>query len=282
MTDNDLLTQWHASLELDVATGRIAIDTSNTYRQGMRKLVEWKSKTCQADSFWHRNTIIQWVAYLQEDGKARKTIAIWLTGARTFLSWAVSQELLNSNPTTGIKIGSVVKRNLAVEALTSDEVFRLVSVPSLTQREKAMVWLMLYSGARGDNLQQANIEDLEIDETCCILKTSRKGESAKSEMVVVTNQAAVAVIREYISQCGRKSGALFVTEKTYNGEPRRISRPTFRADIKNAFRSAGIDENRVKTVQSLRQTAAMVSLVEMPSFSEVRRTLECRGLFAKD
>ena len=74
------IAEWHAHLDLQVRAGQMAKDTATTYRQGMRKLTEWASQ----QEGWNRTLILEWVAALKAEGKAVKTVSIWLTGARCF------------------------------------------------------------------------------------------------------------------------------------------------------------------------------------------------------
>lgn len=97
------VAEWHAHLDLQVRAGQMAKDTATTYRQGMRKLTEWAS---QQES-WNRTLILEWVAALKAEGKAVKTISIWLTGARNFFQWMLSEGRITVDPTAGVKVGGI-------------------------------------------------------------------------------------------------------------------------------------------------------------------------------
>ena len=117
------VAEWHAHLDLQVRAGQMAKDTATTYRQGMRKLTEWAS---QQES-WNRTLILEWVAALKAEGKAVKTVSIWLTGARAFFQWMLSEGRIQVDPTAGVKVGSIGtpggrKRR---EQLTEAEIIKL-------------------------------------------------------------------------------------------------------------------------------------------------------------
>ncbi len=97
------VAEWHAHLDLQVRAGQMAKDTATTYRHGMRKLTEWAS---QQES-WNRTLILEWVAALKAEGKAVKTISIWLTGARNFFQWMLSEGRITVDPTAGVKVGGI-------------------------------------------------------------------------------------------------------------------------------------------------------------------------------
>lgn len=97
------IAEWHAYLDLQVRAGQMAKDTATTYRQGMRKLTEWAS---QQES-WNRTLILEWVAALKAEGNAVKTVSIWLTGARCFFQWMLSEGRIHVDPTAGVRVGSI-------------------------------------------------------------------------------------------------------------------------------------------------------------------------------
>lgn len=117
------VAEWHAHLDLQVRAGQMAKDTATTYRQGMRKLTEWAS---QQES-WDRRLILEWIAALKAEGKAVKTISIWLTGARAFFQWMLSEGRIQIDPTAGVKAGNVNKPGgrKRREILTQSEIVKL-------------------------------------------------------------------------------------------------------------------------------------------------------------
>ena len=117
------VAEWHAHLNLQVRAGQMAKDTATTYRQGMRKLVEWAS---QQES-WNRTLILEWVAALKAEGKAVKTVSIWLTGARCFFQWMLSEGRIQADPTAGVKAGKSFQAGgrKRREELTQSEIVKL-------------------------------------------------------------------------------------------------------------------------------------------------------------
>ena len=71
-------------------------------------------------------------------------------------------------------------------------------------------------------------------------------------------------------------GALFVTKRSK--KPRRISRQTLRANIKKAFKKAGILGDGVKTVHSLRHKAARAMIEGGADIRNVQKTLRHNSL----
>jgi len=251
------VAEWHAHLDLQVRAGQMAKDTATTYRQGMRKLTEWAS---QQES-WNRTLILEWVAALKAEGKAVKTVSIWLTGARSFFQWMLSEGRIVVDPTAGVRAGKSSGNRHKRERLTDEEVAKLMKLASLSNRERALIWLMLYTGARGIELQRANIEDLRTGEgNDLLLFIQGKGASEKDRPLIIAAKPAREMLRVYLAELAERKhtkGAMFVTER---GKMRRISRQTLRAGVKAAFKKIGIDVNNLKTVHSLRHTAARKAL----------------------
>lgn len=254
------IAEWHAHLDLQVRAGQMARDTATTYRQGMRKLTEWASQ----QENWNRTLILEWVAALKAEGKAVKTVSIWLTGARCFFQWMLSEGRIVVDPTAGVRAGKNSGKRHKRERLTDEEVAKLMKMASLSNRERALIWLMLYTGARGIELQRANIEDLKTGEgNDLLLYVQGKGRDEKDEPLVIAAKPAREAIRAYLAELAERKhtkGPMFVTERNFEGKPRRISRSTLRADIKGAFKRAGINVDRMKTVHSLRHSAARKAL----------------------
>ena len=260
----DRVAEWHLHLELEAKAGQMASDTTRTYKQGLRKLLEWKTPGDQPDIKTQRAWILEWIAVLKAEGKALKTIDLWLTGIRSYFRWMILEGHMQSDPTYKVRAGKHINGRHKRDRITDEEVECLSNLASLSKRDKAMIWLMLYTGARGIELHRANIEDLRSGEgNDLLLFVQGKGRQEKDEPLVIAGKPARVAIREYLAELAERKhtkGAMFVTERNFDGKPRRISRQTLRADIKAAFKRAGINVDRMKTVHSLRHSAARKAL----------------------
>jgi len=150
--------QWLSALSLDVASGQISKDTADTYKTAMRRFEEWARGRYAIGGELSNDAIKQWVAALRDEKRSVKTISTWLTGVRAFFRWMIAQKLILADPTAGIKAGTQIngdrkrhKRN----ALTPEEVGRLLNLASLSKRDRALIYLMLYTGARGIEMHRS-------------------------------------------------------------------------------------------------------------------------------
>lgn len=273
----DHVSEWHDYLDLEAKAGQFSEDTVRSYKQGLRKLLEWKSPAEQVGIKAQRGWLLEWIAALKAEGKALKTIDLWLTGVRSYFRWMILEDYIQVDPAYKVKAGKHINGRHKRDRITDEEVERLSNLTSLSKREKAMIWLMLYTGARGIELHRANIEDLRSgDGNDMLLFVQGKGRQEKDEPLVIAGKPARAAIREYLAELAERkhtSGPMFVTEKNFDGKPRRISRQTLRADIKNAFKRAGINVNRMKTVHSLRHSAARKALEGGANVRNVQKML---------
>jgi integrase/recombinase XerD len=272
------IQRWHAALDLDVASGQITKDTANTYKSAMRRLEAWAKDRYAIGGELGDDAIKEWLAWLRKDGRSVKTISVWLTGVRVFFIWMVKQKHILSDPTAGIKAGRRIngeRRRHKREALSPEEVERLLNLASLSQRDRALIYLMLYTGARGIEMHRANIEDISTIGQDMVIYVQGKGQD-ETEPLVIAGKPARDALMDYLAElaaAGHKSGALFATKRKYNGVRRHISRRLLRQLVKEAMERAGIVNDYKKTVHSLRHTAATTALANGADIRQVQKML---------
>src|SRR5688572_10037022 len=101
----NLVHMWHDHLQSEVRGDQMADDTARTYKIGARKFLQWCQKQGIEIAAVNRRVVLNWMASARDAGKAVKTIGVWLTGTRNFFLWCISEELLPSDPTAGLKVG---------------------------------------------------------------------------------------------------------------------------------------------------------------------------------
>jgi site-specific recombinase XerD len=259
----DLVLEWHAHLDREVTAAQMSADTAATYRRGLARFQEWGQGQLTAGAQPDRRAVLEWVADLRARKLAVKTIAIWLTGARAFFQWAVSEGYIGADPTAGVKAGKRLNTKRHVrERLSDEEVGRLLSLASLSKRDRALIWLALFTAARSVELWRADIEDIRDTPDGMLFYVQGKGRSEKDEPLVIAAKVARDALRDYraeLAEHGHVSGPLFIGERRRGGQYERIARRTLRLIVKATFRKAGIIEPR-KTAHSIRHTALSSSL----------------------
>lgn len=258
----DPVSLWHESLALDVRTGAISADTAAAYTRGMKHFLAWGRERQHDTGTVTRNAIKEWVADLRANGKSVATISLWLSSVRAFFQWAISEGLYTVDPTTGIKAGkrAGVNRGHKRDTLTDNEMMRVLSLPDLSKRDKAILHLFAFTAARGIELQRAQLSDLSTRGEYLSLNVQGKGRSEADEFLIVTDADAETALRDWLVERGTADGALFTAR--YRGETHALSRRQLRGIVKQAFRRAGVVETakRPKTTHSLRHTALTAAL----------------------
>lgn len=260
----NLVAEWENHLSLLANTEEISADTAAIYKRGVAKFRAWLEERSPGVEGVQEQVVREWVAAMKEKGWTVSTRQVMLASLRSFCAWLKVQGIVGTDPTAGIKAGkqSRAKRHKR-DRLTDEQAGNLLKLASLSARDRALVWLMLYTAARSVELYRARIEDLREEEGDLVLYVQGKGrgEDDKEPLYIAAPEAQQAV-REYLAELaerGHRIGALFTTERTFEGKPRGISRRTLRWIVKQALRKAGIDEASI-TTHSLRHTAITSAL----------------------
>jgi len=247
----DLVEAWHAALNLDVEAGQIARATADTYKRGLAKFREWGQANPERAN---DHAVKEWLASLRSAGASQNAISIWFAGVRAFFRWAVSEKHLAADPTAGVKRG---KRTGTAQAhkrdlLTDDEMLRVLG-GELSRRDRALVHLLAYTGARGVELYRADVEDLRTEAGELVLFVQGKGRLEKDERVVIAHPDAKDAIYSYLAERGASSGPLFISESNRTAGERLSSR-SMREIVRDILDSAGVT-SRNKTTHSFRHSA---------------------------
>jgi integrase/recombinase XerD len=249
--------QWSVYLAREVRAGQMSAATAATYRRGLRRFMDWGDGNPAAAT---DGAIKEWLAYLRTEKNSRgeqntqNAISVWFAGVRSFFAWAVSERLFTADPTQGIKRGKRTgtaqrhKRDL----LTDDEMIRILN-SSLSVRDRALVHLLAYTGARGVELNRANIEDIQTEGGELVLSVQGKGRIEKDERVVIAHPDAKDAIYAYLAERKVSKGPLFVSESNRSDGERLTSR-AMRHIVKKVLTDAGITSAN-KTTHSFRHSA---------------------------
>ena len=259
-------SEWHQALELDVRAGQLSQATADTYKRGVRKFREWAAADAERAS---DQAIKGWLADLRDRGVSQNAIAVWFAGVRAFFAWAVSERKLAADPTQGVKRGKRAGTTKAHkrEMLTDDEMIRVLS-SELSKRDRALVHLLAYTGARGVEMHRADIEDLRTDSGELVLHVQGKGRLEKDERIVIAHQDAKDAVYAYLAERGANKGPLFVSESN-RSEGERLSQRAMRGIVRAILDGAGIT-SRAKSTHSFRHSAVTSAIRNGASLLEAQ------------
>lgn len=242
---------WFDCLAADVEAGELAADTAATYKRGLGKFIAWGAADPERAN---DGAVKAWLAALRAGGASQNSIAAWFAGVRAFFAWAVSERHIPADPTQGVKRGrrKGTAKTHKRELLTDDEMIRILNI-DLSRRDRALIHLLAYTGARGIELHRADIEDLRTEGGELVLFVQGKGKDEKDEKVVIAHPDARDAIYNYLAERKTDQGPLFASEanRTAGG---RLSRRALRAIVRGILDNAGITSRR-KTCHSFRHSA---------------------------
>lgn len=253
-----LLTEWQADLERRAAAGELAEATVQTYRRGMARFLAWTS--AQNLERIGPQAIREWKAALLREGHKPQGVNTFYCGVRSFFHWAVAERGLAYDPTAGVGGASrqAQNRKHKREALTDDEVLRVLAQPDGAtvegKRDRAMLHIMAYTGARSVEVQRAVIGDLQTGDRLR-LRVQGKGRAEADEALYLVNPALLDALYAWLAVHPRGADVrapLFCGLGNRNpGGP--LTMKTIRRLVKTYYKSAGVVDPR-KTTHSLRHS----------------------------
>ena len=148
-----------------------------------------------------RETIVDYLAALRDEGKATATIARRLAALRAYFQYLVQHRLLSEDPTASVATPKLERRLPRV--LTVSEVERILSEPDPLQpaglRDRAMLEVLYATGIRVSELCSLKIEDVDLVEAA-LRCSGRKGKERR----IPIGSAAVRSLEAYLRQ-GRRA-----------------------------------------------------------------------------
>ena len=188
-----------------------------------------------------RQEMLSYLLNLKERNYAATTIARKVAAAKSFFSFMVAEDKLQSNPTENVGSPSVGRP--LPRPISYSQVQRLLEQPTKlsapeAKRDSAMLKLLYASGMRVSELVSLNLGDVDTegDFVRCF------GKGHKERLIPIARQAALAVA-EYVKEARPRLArsddekALFLNRR---GE--RLTRQGFWQILKGYAKSAELDE----------------------------------------
>lgn len=165
----------------------------------------------------------------------------------TFFGWLHAEGYISSNPVPrgGMRMPEIENIHLTAE----EEV--LVRDACVTAKEAAMIDFLLSTGVRVGELEAMDISDIDFNHGTVTFQ-GEKG--SRRFRTVILDAASKRHLEDYISTRTDCNPALFVTDRTYNGYPKRMARDGIEKLCKNVGKRAGLQKSL--TVHVFRRTFA--------------------------
>lgn len=200
----------------------------------------------------NRNTILNYLAALQNKGRAVSTISRNLAAIKSFYQYLVKERYLDKDPAANLESPKLEKKLPKILSIT--EVEELLKQPNsflpAGLRDKAMLELLYATGIRVSELISLNISDVNLD--MGYIKCYGTG---SKERIVPLGSIAAKCVQEYMTKGRAKlirtydESALFV-----NHHGNRLTRQGFWKIIKKYAQEANI--TREITPHTLRHSFA--------------------------
>lgn len=270
---NELIREFLESIEA-------AEGTKTAYRKSLGYWTVWSIKSnrdlhnpVKADLLGYKTDLIN-------SNLSAATIDSYLIAVRKFLSWLHDMEYIDYNPSEGIRWQRDKRGIFIKQALTLDEVERLLAVHNLdtavSKRNYALIDLMVFTGLRCIETTRLNVGDIKEAANRWHLQVWRKGTNQRAGVISVPYDR-IRPIRDYWKYRENLSDdqPVFVNHSPCSRNT-RLTPTTISRIVKESLRMIGLDSNKY-TAHSLRHTAATLAYFAGSEYFEIGNMLGHRS-----
>lgn len=244
--------------------------TIKGYAVCIRSFVRWMNDTGVRTP--NRADIMQYKLFLSDHHYSAGTQRQYLRAVKHFFKWTAAEGLF-PNIADNIKGAKVKQDNTRKDPFTEAEIIQVInSIDTATvtgKRDKAVILLAVTCGLRIIEMQRADIGDIVMKSGERVIYIQGKGHDEKDDYKKIVPEVWQA-ISDYLKTrpgAGKKDPLFASTSNRSKGK--RIAEPTFSTMIKEIFRRAGFDSNRL-TAHSLRHTSVTMLLKSGASLQEAQ------------
>lgn len=151
---------------------------------------------------------------------------------KSFFGWVRDEGYITVNPARKLKEPKQPK--LIPKAIGEDDL-EMIRESCTVPRERALIEFLYSTGCRIGEVYGLDHADIHWDTRSIIVY----GKGSKEREVYFTRKAAIW-LKRYVDERKDDNPALFVSERKYNGQPRRLSISQLRAVVKGVARRAKI------------------------------------------
>lgn len=248
-------------------------NTADAYSRDVQRFLDWLGEDKLAEL--EPEDVLNYVAYLRDDGLEASSINRKLSSIRAFLRWAVLTKRARPEVFSAAQAVRGVKAPKRLpRPLTPAEVEKLLAQPNLTTlagaRDFAFINFLLATGVRLAEAIALNVEDLQFDEDGGQVVVWGKG--SKERPVFFDVEAASALVYYLGLRGNPQGGPLFTNE---HGD--RISHRWMQRALKAYGDAVGIEVHphklrRTFAVDALNATRDIKSVSALLGHEDIRTT----------
>jgi integrase/recombinase XerD len=175
----------------------LAANTVVAYKRDLGKFAAFAEKRSLAVEELTRDRVVDFLSELYRQGLDSRSVARHLVSVRNLFRFALSEEVLTSDPTLNLESPKV--RKSLPTYLRMEEVDRLLSQPDPSTRnglrDRAIIEVLYSTGLRVSELADLKVSDVERRMGC--LRCVGKGDK---ERLVPVGRKALAAVQEYLEK----------------------------------------------------------------------------------
>ncbi|KUP07685.1 recombinase XerD [Bacillus coahuilensis m2-6] len=221
----------------------LSSNTLVSYERDLKSYCNHLKNTEQIEDLNHvvRGNIIEFLAFLKDQGKSSKTIARHIASIRSFHQFLLREKITDHDPTVHIDTPKA-ERSLP-KVLSLDEVETLLDSPNLQKpsgiRDKAMLEILYATGIRVSELIELNLEDVHL--TMGFVRCIGKG---NKERIIPLGNHAITILKEYLEKARPKlRSSKYRTDALFlNHHGNRLTRQGFWKILKGLATKANIQK----------------------------------------
>lgn len=255
----------------------LSANTLESYKRDIKQYINYLTENNIKNlAITTKTTIITYLIYLQNKGKATSTISRNIASIRCFYQFLLMNNQVTKDPTSNLESPKTEKK--APSILTLTEIDTLLNQPEATStkgiRDKAMLELLYATGIRVSELISLTIDDLNLEMGYIRCTTGSK------ERVVPFGSVALQALKDYIEEHRKylvKTKSEIILFLNCQGKP--LTRQGFWKIIKSYTKKANIE--KTITPHTLRHSFAthliqngadLKSVQEMLGHSDISTT----------
>jgi len=225
-----------------INVGHLAALAANAYKTELEKFQSFLNKQDERKAIWaaDKHEISLFLAQRQK-GKKPTTIHRIFAPIKEFFKYLQQEQLRSDNPTTGIRLARLPRRNDSRVTLSRVEIQRLLNAPSgrLAVRDAAIIHCFC-AGLKRNEVQSLLIGDVELE-----AQTIKVG----NRHVPISQSACTALAAHLQAREAKKSGILFTAANRHSVQMGHRQLWTI---VKKYADEVGLDD--ATTLETLRAT----------------------------
>jgi integrase/recombinase XerD len=241
------------------------------YRRTLKQYFNWVYNKNYILKNIARPQLLEYKEDLLASDKSSLTVGSYITSVRRFYEWTEANKLY-PNVAKGIKTPKRKQQFKKQPLLPEQATSLLVYYLSKSQRDYAIINLLLRTGLRTIEIIRANVSDITFKGSQRVLLVHGKGRDEKDNFVLLTDRT-YEPIKDYLSSRGKvlPTEPLF-TSTSNNSNGGRLSTRSISFIAKEGLKAIGLDE-RSFTAHSLRHTTAVNILRGGGTLEQAQMTL---------